>query len=161
MIIGLISDTHDNVESVKKSVEIFKRNEVDFAIHLGDVVAPLTMQFFFGLKMKVVKGNCDGDVAHMKKKVSEINGEFFKSQLTMNVDRKKIAAVHGDNEMILDKLIASQEYDYIFHGHTHQKKDEKAGKTRVINPGAHYPTVEEKTIAILDTEKDHVRFVEV
>ena len=161
MIIGLISDTHDNVESVRKSVEVFKRNKVDFAIHFGDVVAPLTMQFFSGLKMKFVKGNCDGDVAHMKKKVSEINGEFFESQLTMAADGKRISALHGDNEMILDQFIKSQKYYYVFHGHTHQKKDERVGKTRVINPGAHYPTVEENTVAILDMEKDNVNFIEV
>ena len=51
------------------------------------------------------------------------------------------------------------------HGHTHVRRDERigvgGGKTvRVINPGA-LQRAREKSVAVLDTERDEVRFVAV
>ena len=62
---------------------------------------------------------------------------------------------------MLNELIRSQKYDYVLYGHTHTKRNDKIGKTRVINPGAHYYTTFVKTIALLDLEKDDVKFVQI
>jgi predicted phosphodiesterase len=32
-----------------------------------------------------------------------------------------------------------QRYDYLLHGHTHVRRDERAGRTRIINPGRPLP----------------------
>ncbi len=42
----------------------------------------------------------------------------------------------------------------------HKTRDEKIGKTRVINPGAHYYGCENKVV-LLDLEKDNVEFIEL
>ena len=45
-------------------------------------------------------------------------------------------------------------------GHTHIKRDEKIGKTRVINPGALF-RIYPYTIALLDVETDRLEFVKI
>ena len=158
MLIGLISDTHDNIANIMKAVEIFKERKVDFVLHLGDVVAPATIRFFKGVKLKVLKGNCDGDIENMRLRLKDIEGEHLGAGWEAELDGKKIAAIHGDNQLRLEQLIASKQHDYVFHGHTHIRRDERLGKTRVINPGAHY-WQSEGTIALLDVERDRLEFI--
>lgn len=162
-MIGIISDTHDNVPAVIRIVKFFKRKKLDFVIHLGDFIAPKTVTFFSGLKVKFIQGNCDGDIETTKKKIRSINCEFLGDFAELKVKGKKIAIFHGKPPEKLDSIIQSQKYDYVLHGHYHKKRDEKIGKTRVINPGSFYldPANKDRTVALLDVEKDKVQFVRI
>ena len=40
MKIGIISDTHNDLEGTKHACEIFKSKNVDFIIHAGDLSSP-------------------------------------------------------------------------------------------------------------------------
>lgn len=157
-MIGIISDTHDNVVNVKKAAVLFKG--VDFVIHCGDVVSPLTLKFFDGLKLKVVKGNCDGEIPFMISNLDELGGEYLGDVGEIEVSGKKIGIFHGHPKSKLAEMIDSGKYDYILTGHTHEIRDEKIGNTRVINPGAHYYGCD-NNIVFLDVEKDEARFVEL
>ena len=159
-MIGIISDTHDNVGNVIKAVELFKRKGCDLVIHSGDIVAPATVPFFKGLNMVFVKGNCDGDIEMIRAKAEEIGGKFFLENHELEYHGKRIAVTHGKYQTVLTALIDSQRFDYVLHGHTHKSRDEHIGKTRVINPGAHYYGAE-NTISLLDPAKDIVEFVRV
>tara|TARA_Y100000310_G_scaffold339022_1_gene430383 strand:- start:12854 stop:13345 length:492 start_codon:yes stop_codon:yes gene_type:complete len=162
-MIGLISDTHDNIPNIIKAVNIFKEKKVEFVLHLGDVIAPATIKFFEGLDMRFVKGNCDGDIELLKEKIEGINGKFYNVLKRLKYKDKVLMLFHGKPGEELDQLIKSERYDYVLHGHTHKKRDEKVGKTRVVNPGGHYlaPEQKEHTIALLDVEKDQLEFVEI
>ena len=161
MVIGIISDTHDNVNGIIKAVEIFKKNNVDFVVHCGDVIAPPSISHFKGLKVYVVRGNCDGEVLGLKKRIAEIKGEFFEMQGEVDIKGKSIVFVHGHDPTLLRELIESQKYDYVFHGHTHSQRDEMDGTTHIINPGSLYLGNEVNSIALLDVERDEVRFIEI
>ncbi len=65
---------------------------------------------------------------------------------------------HGTIPGNLDAAIKSNKYDYILTGHTHVKRDEPIGKTRVINPGALFGA-HLYTIALLDIANDGVEFI--
>lgn len=160
-MIGIISDTHDNTESIKRAVDVFKDNNVDVVIHCGDLICPLNLELFEGLNLFIVKGNCDGEIPFLKKNLEKINGQYFDDLGEITLNDKNVAFTHGHDETIMSKLIESRRFDYVFHGHTHEKKDEKVKKTRVINPGALYMPVKEKTVALLDLEKDKLEFIEV
>jgi len=159
-MIGIISDTHDNVANIKKAVKLFKGKKCDLVVHCGDIVAPITIGFFKGLNIKFVKGNCDGDIEFLKKKSEEINAEFCGEICKFERNNKKFLAYHGKDQAKLQKFIEKQDYDYILTGHTHKSLDKKIGKTRVINPGAHYYGCENK-IAVLDEVNDILEFIEV
>ncbi|MEM2172632.1 MAG: metallophosphoesterase family protein, partial [Thermoproteota archaeon] len=38
MLIGLISDTHDNLIMIEKSVAFFNEKKVEVVLHAGDVI---------------------------------------------------------------------------------------------------------------------------
>lgn len=158
-MLGIISDTHENVSAIKKAIDIFKAMECDMIIHCGDIISPGTVQFFKGLNIKFVKGNCDGDVEMLNVKIQEINGEFFEDTYEFIYEGKKFIAYHGSDRTKLKKMVESRQYDYVLTGHTHRKEDVRVNKTRVINPGALYPTIEEKTVAVLNVPKDELKFM--
>ena len=157
-MIGLISDTHEQKEDIKKAVQIFKEKKVDFVIHAGDIISPPTLRLFSGLNMKAVFGNNDGEKNGLNRAAKEIGSEDLSDFKEFTYKKKKFFVYHGHNEFFLQEKVKSNEYDYIITGHTHVKMDEKIENTRLINPGALYAF--KKSIAILDVENDKLIFEE-
>ncbi|MFH1052889.1 MAG: YfcE family phosphodiesterase [Candidatus Woesearchaeota archaeon] len=156
-MIGIISDTHDNVQNIMNAVEVFKKLKVKLVIHLGDIVAPATVIYFKDLPMKFVKGNVDGaEIDILQEKIEDIGGEFYPDKLELDLNGKKLLAVHKPDNY----AITSGIYDYYLHGHTHKRRNQKIGRTRIINPGSHYYDGD-NTIVILDIDKNKVEFIEV
>jgi hypothetical protein len=144
MLIGIISDTHDNLSGVKKAVQIFKENKVEMVIHCGDWVSPFTLEFFdkemkdLKVPIKSVVGNNPGDTKRTMMNNGSMQNpiEWAKTvMLVMDIDGKKTVVYHGDDREILATLIDSQKYDIVFTGHTHAVRNEIVGKTLVLNPG--------------------------
>ena len=160
-IIAIISDTHENVFMIKKVVEILKKRNPEIVLHLGDVISPGTTKLFAGLKIKFIKGNCDGDTEGIKRVAESYGGEYLGEFAELEIKGKKIALYHGTDEERLNEIIKSGKYDYVLHGHFHERRDEKIGKTRVINPGNFYPGHEDHGFAFLDIEKDELEFVDI
>ncbi|MEM2121800.1 MAG: metallophosphoesterase [Candidatus Woesearchaeota archaeon] len=160
MLIGIVSDTHDNVILLRKTVEELKKRKINTIIHAGDLCAPITLKELNGFKIIYALGNVDGDVLLIKQKIEEMNGVFLGLGGVVNIEKKSFAVFHGHYPFILESLIKSQEFDYVITGHTHRQRNEKIGKTRVINPGCMYSS-HENSFAILDIEKDNVEFVKL
>jgi len=161
-MIGIISDTHDNIINIQKAVEIFKKSKVEFVIHAGDIVAPASVKFFDGLYMKFIFGNCDGDRARIEEKVKEFGWEHYGRIMELKIKDKTIGVVHGDNLLVWDKML-NKGYDYLIHGHNHVPEDKKVNKTRVLCPGGHFlgDSKETNKVILLDVEKGKVLFVDV
>lgn len=159
-MIGIISDTHENEEAIRKAVEIFKKSNVDFAVHCGDIICPPMLEHFKGLKMKFVFGNNDGDRDSLNNKSKELGWEEVTDEKEFEYRHKKFYVYHGTSRNKLDEAIKSNKYDYILTGHTHVKRDEKIGNTRIINPGALF-RIYPKTIVLLDADKDRLEFIEI
>ncbi len=150
------------MKNIKKAVEIFKKHKVDFVIHAGDIIAPASVKYFKGLKMKFVFGNCDGDRIKIEEKVREINGQHYGNIMELKYEGKKIGVFHGHDIIINDKML-NKDYDYYIHGHSHKPEDKKQDNTRVLCPGGHYlgdPPDYSKVI-ILDVDNDQVLFEDV
>ena len=159
-MIGIISDTHENEEAMKKAVALFKNKNVDFAVHCGDIVSPPVLEHFKGLKMKIVFGNNDGEREGLKSICRKLGFEEIKDELKFEYKKKKFYVYHGTNKNKLDEAIKSNKYDYVLTGHTHMKRDEKIDKTRVINPGALF-RIHPYTIALLDVKNDKLKFEKI
>jgi len=159
-MLGIISDTHENEEAIKKAVEIFKKRNVDFAVHCGDIIYPPMLEHFKGLKMKFVFGNNDGERDGLNSKSKELGWEEVADEKEFEYKNKKFYVYHGTSRNKLDAAIKSNKYDYVLTGHTHIKRDEKIGNTRVISPGALF-RIYPKTIALLDAEKDKLELIDI
>ena len=110
--------------------------------------------------MRFVFGNNDIDRHGLQKKCDVLGFGVIADQLRLSVEGKDILVLHGTRNSVVDQEIDSQVYDYVFHGHTHLRRDEKIGRTRVVNPGALYQTTI-YSIATLDLLTDTLAFYQV
>ena len=157
-MIGIISDTHENESAIKRAVSIFKQKNVEFVVHCGDIISPPMLEHFKGLNMKFVFGNNDGERSGLNGKAKEFSFEEITDEKEFRYKGKKFYVYHGTNKEKLDSAIKRNKYNYVLTGHTHIKRDERIGKTRVINPGALF-RVYPYTIALLDAEADELKFI--
>jgi putative phosphoesterase len=147
-----------------KAIETLNREGAEIVLHAGDYVAPFTVIRFKQLRAKLIGvfGNNDGDHELLKKrfadiKTAEIRGNFAE----VKVEGLKIALLHGE-EGLLQSLIDSQGYDVVVHGHSHDARVHKKGKTLVINPGEVCGYLSGKsTIVVLDTETREARIIQL
>ena len=162
MKIGLISDTHDNVEAIERATERFREDGVEVVVHCGDFVAPLMIQYFDGFELHGVLGNNDGDARNLQAAFdalggeSELHGRFA----DLEFDGLSFAVLHGEHKAEVEAIAAGEAYDFVCYGHHHARELTEEGRTTVINPGAHVltPSDGDRTVAIVDTLSESVRF---
>lgn len=163
MKLGIISDTHDNIEPTRKAIEFFEDQGVDKVIHCGDMVAPFTAELFDrdSFDVYAVRGNNDGEW-NLARIVREF-GTWLGEVGSLELSGKRIGVYHGTEEPLADSMVRSGKYDYVLRGHTHRKKVDQVNQTVEINPGGiKLPEQDERFhIAILDLKKDELKFHKV
>ncbi len=164
MIVGIMADTHDRLPLVDKAVKVLNEQNVELVLHAGDYIAPFVIPRFKPLKAKFIGvfGNNDGEKNGLKKKFKEINAEIHGNFAEVAVDGLKIALLHGSEEELLQSLINVESHDVIIHGHTHEAKTYRKGRTLIINPGEVCGYLTEKsTIALLNSQTKEVKIIEL
>jgi uncharacterized protein len=161
MLLGILSDTHDRYAITGRAVRALQARKAEFFIHCGDVTAPRMLDHLAGLRAAFVFGNCDWDRQALASYAESIVFPASSTFADLELAGKTIAVTHGDDRDKLDDAIASGRYDYVFHGHTHVRRDERVGRrTRVINPGALHRAAT-KTVALLDTATDALEYLTI
>ncbi|NJF25291.1 metallophosphoesterase [Thermococcus sp. Bubb.Bath] len=159
MLIGIMSDTHDNLPAIRKAVEFFNSRNVELVIHAGDFVAPFVAEELKNLKapLKGVFGNNDGE----RKGLYEALG-IYDELIELEADGMKIAVTHGTNDILVRALARSKLYDVVVVGHTHRYEIREEGRTILINPGevCGYVTGV-KSVALLDTRRREVQIINI
>jgi putative phosphoesterase len=152
-MIGIMSDTHDDLEGIRKAVNFFNSMNVGLVLHAGDVISPFTVKEFKALECRLegVFGNNDGERWGLNEKFSEIGTEL-RDLIELEHDGVRICLYHGTYEAIVKALAESSIYDVVVRGHTHRAEITKRDETILINPGevCGYLTGK-KTVAVLDT----------
>lgn len=157
MIVGIISDTHDNLPNIEKAVNFFNEKKVDFVIHAGDFVAPFSV-----LRLKKLQcpwsgvfGNNDGEKLGL---INVSEGKIFEPPLRLKLDNKKITVVHDLNKLDVD----NENAHVIIYGHTHISQTLKKNNKLIINPGECCAWITDKsTVALLDLSDFSVQTVVV
>jgi uncharacterized protein len=135
MKIGLISDTHDNIQNIRKAISLFSTKSVSFVIHAGDIVSPEAVEAFHGVRLIAVLGNNDLEINELTNSFDKIGGQLKGEFCEMGHDDLIFAIYHGTNSKKKESLIRSGRYNVIVCGHTHKVQYKKFGRTLVINPG--------------------------
>lgn len=132
MLIGIVSDTHDNLVSTKKAIDLFNERKVRFVIHAGDFISPFTLKLFKELECNYVGvfGNNDGDKILL---LERSEGNIHNQPYIFTLREKKIIVLHEHH--LVDALADSGHFDLLIYGHTHVPDIRKIRKTLVINPG--------------------------
>jgi putative phosphoesterase len=152
-MIGVMSDSHDNLTMVRKAIAIFKNAGCDLVLHAGDVVAPFAARELadLGCPVKAVFGNCDGEKQGLEMSLEKI-GEINEAPLIFSYGARQILLVHY--HFSVATYAASGKYDVIVFGHTHKPAMRREGKTLLLNPGETGGWLTGKcTVALLDSEK--------
>ncbi|MFQ5821903.1 MAG: metallophosphoesterase [Candidatus Heimdallarchaeota archaeon] len=160
--IGIMSDTHDRLSVIDRAVKRLIEEKAELVLHAGDYVAPFVADHFKPLEAQFIGvfGNNDGDKQFLKRKFEEIGAQIRGMFAEVNADGLKIALLHGEEEDLLNSLIATECYDVVVHGHTHDAKAYRKGETLVINPGEACGYLTGKpTIAVLDTKTLDVKTI--
>jgi uncharacterized protein len=160
MIIGIISDTHNNVETARMAVNVFRERGVQLVIHAGDLTSAKMLELFREFSCRFVLGNCDIDREAINKSTQELGFGCAETSCDFEVGGKRFFVLHGNDVPAFRKAAASGDYHYIIKGHTHSFENYLQNRTRIINPGATYGE-RTHTVAILDTEKDEVEQIDL
>lgn len=160
--IGLIADTHDNLDCIEKAVGIFNDRGVDLVVHAGDMISPFTVPYFKKLDCPLVGvfGNNDGErrVLNIKFKEMGVDLDDFQEHHFAGLD---IAVYHGTHGPVLSSLVQSENYHLVVTGHTHTTEVKRQGKTLMVNPGEACGYLSGKrTIVILEPESMETEIVE-
>lgn len=165
MLIGAISDSHDNLPQIEKAVQILNDQKVDLVLHAGDYVAGFVIPKFKALNCKLIGvfGNNDGDQELLKKRFSETNNCTIHDRFTtVTINGYRVALLHGHETELLNTIIESGSFDAVIHGHSHNFGIERKGKTLSLNPGELCGYLTGKpTLAILDTDKNEAKIIEL
>jgi putative phosphoesterase len=186
MRIGLLADAHGNAAALRTAISLLERR-ADRLLFLGDAVDE------YGSSSEAVELIRERDIAYILGNHERIllspAGEQFRarsglkadivhfleslpSQMTLEVDGKRLLMIHGSPWPPFDEYILPQHpllsrfdqlgVDYVATGHTHVSMAKWIGTTLVINPGSVGVPINTRdrrlSFALLDTSTDEVEF---
>lgn len=146
MKIGLISDTHGDVEAWEKALKIF--TDIDFAIHAGDILSsgpfnPIKPSYRPAELAEAInsapfptifaKGNCDAEVDTLA-----LDYPIESPYAFVYVNGLRILATHG-HLYAKDKLAElgkRYKLDIIVRGHSHLRGINEDKGIAIVNPGS-------------------------
>ncbi|BDQ04587.1 MAG: phosphodiesterase [Candidatus Dojkabacteria bacterium] len=148
MQLGVISDTHDNIEKTIEALDIFLEKSIFIVLHCGDWVTPETFLFIASeaqqrkIRLCGVLGNND----------IKYTDEFYAINSTLaapvdlpkkgdeyiifKVKDREFGIYHGHKKIKLDEILQTHRLEALFVGHTHKPSEDFIRNTKVLNPGA-------------------------
>ena len=159
MLIGILSDTHDNLIYVKKAIDLFNERKVGHVIHAGDYTSPFTLKLFKELKCPYVGifGNNDGDKLLLQERAE---GRIRNQPYVFTLHDRKIVVMH--EHFVADALADSGHFDLVVYGHTHAPDIRKVKNTLVLNPGEVSTYLYGKsTVALVDLDTMEAKIIEL
>jgi len=145
-MIGILSDTHDNLDAVRKAVQVFKDAGCSLIIHAGDFVAPFAARELgtAGIPLQAVYGNCDGEKLGLADAISPF-GAIQEPPLVFLHEGLSILVTHSlggpgacrgaRSSSPRPGLKSAEKHDVVIFGHTHKSEVRREGRTLFVNPG--------------------------
>lgn len=132
MKIAIISDTHDNLNNLRRAVEIINSSGAVHVFHAGDFTSPFTIRVLRELKCPLtgVFGNNDGDKLLLREK---FNGSIHNQPYITTFNGKRIVMMH--EPVFIEALRDSGHFDIIIYGHTHEPEIKNEKGVLIVNPG--------------------------
>ncbi len=135
MIVGLVSDTHDNIHMIDRAVERLNTEGVDLVLHAGDYISPFTARHFEPLEAPMigVYGNNCAERDLLAKVYAGVGAEIRGFFAEVEADGLRVALLHGHRKMDVER--ARGGYDVVVRGHTHRASIGEEDGVLVVNPG--------------------------
>ncbi len=156
MIIGILSDTHNNTDKIIRAVDFFNLRQAEIVLHAGDFSMPSSAKYFSKLKGSFISvfGNND----------------FQEHDLSRIINNFGIISHAPYNFVIDNKIFTLTHYlygnynntDYVIYGHTHKPRIQKINNCTYINPGECCARrYGRSTVALLDTNTENAQIFDI
>jgi len=134
MRIGVVGDTHNNLRSVERIVEIFNAARVERVVHTGDITQAKVLEGFGTLEAPLfgVWGNNDLERETLEASAARHAMQIVEGPVEYTWASRRILIAH--DPLDLEKHIEPG-HELALHGHTHLHRHEHFGSTLVFNPG--------------------------
>jgi uncharacterized protein len=152
-MIGILSDSHDNLTMIRRAVSVFRSAECSLVIHAGDIVAPFAAVELAetGCPVYAVFGNCDGERAGLVRAFQAF-GEIREGPWSFEYAGLTALVTHIEDPLPTTK--DRKTWDLLVCGHTHKAEVRKEDNRMVVNPGETCGWVNGiGTVALFDPEK--------
>jgi putative phosphoesterase len=137
MRIGVLSDTHDNLDNTIYVLNKFREREIGTLIHCGDLTSLQMVPYYEGFRVIYTTGNMDYTTGAIEARFKRMRTDNYVGLIFRgNLDGVSVAATHSHIHGKVMDLVREKRFKYIFHGHSHQRRDEIVRGVRIINPGA-------------------------
>jgi putative phosphoesterase len=161
MLLGVLSDVHDNIANLELALTEFKARGVPTLIFCGDFCSPIPSRVMgaYDGEVHCVFGNGDGDrfaiarFANTQFPNLKLHGEFAE----LSFDGAEIAVTHYP--FYARALARTGDYQAVFSGHTHEMHQEKFGDCLWLNPGEVMGWKGSPTCAIYDTDTNQAEII--
>lgn len=162
MLVGVISDSHDHVDRIRRALDILSERGIKDVVHAGDFVAPFAVVPFVEAQVRLhaVFGNNDGELRGLRQKAEAIGG-IQGGPYRFELGGKRFLLDHFPKN---EKQLAAEQgqIDFFVFGHTHVPEIRRLGSVTVINPGELCGWLKGRaTFAILDTESGRCDLIEL
>lgn len=161
MLVGVISDTHNDLASIRKAVDFFNLRNVDMVAHCGDIFSPSAAREFSKLNcgFKAVFGNNDIERAELENVISEF-GMIREAPFEFKAAGKLFAMAH--KPLNIGIMAMDGKHDYVLYGHLHRASIERQGGTTILNPGeACGRRYGRRTVAVIDLIINHTEIFDL
>ena len=161
MLVGVVSDTHNNIRNIEEIIRIFNEEDVDVVIHTGDISKPKTLRLFSRLNCSMlgVFGNNDRHEEGFEEVCKEFDFDLKDPPYSLMLGDKRIAIFH-EPDLISEFLKINENVDLVLHGHTHRYRQEVIDDTIYFNPGESAGLIKGKNaLGIIDLEELKIRRV--
>ncbi len=138
MIIGIVSDTHGQIEYTRRAINVLESLDVRQVLHCGDIGSPSIVPLFDGWPTHFVFGNVDHDEQGLRSGIEAAGQSCHGRFGSLELEGRRIALLHSDDGRRFRETIASDEWDLVCYGHTHVAEQHHEQRTLVLNPGALY-----------------------
>ena len=136
MLIGVVSDTHNNLKNIDHIITLFNEEEVDLVIHTGDITNKNSLKRFNQLQCELigVYGNNDKEELGLEEVAKRNNFKFQDPPFFLKLNGREIIIFHEPDSV--DEFIGKNPgLNLIIHGHTHRFRHETKNGVVIFNPG--------------------------
>jgi hypothetical protein len=161
MIIGIISDSHNNLMNLKKAINILTQKGMDILIHCGDLCSAYMVEELSksGVMTYLAYGNMDKPLG-LKLECEKFDNVNYSGEIgKIRVDGMDFSFCHYPHSA--KKLAEKGIFKAVFHGHTHIKAQQTVGPTLLLNPGEIKGMYYQPTCAFYDTRTGKAGFIDL
>jgi len=162
MLIGVLSDTHDNVWKLDAALPHLQQAQV--VLHCGDLCSPfMVRRLATGLAPRpvhLVWGNNEGDRLAIARVAEGFPNITLHGQVArLELDGLRVAVNHYPD--LAADLAASGRYDLVCYGHDHQAHLGMEQDCTLLNPGELMGLNGRSSCALFDSESHDVRWIDL